>query len=300
MHAQKRQTNQPKKKETDHSRCINALRDRYAVLQRQEARPDSSNHDSYRIRTVHILNGEPEDGENGTRHDGDVGAPETPGSACDDWEGDVVDYADGTVQSDDEGDYEEGEGDYAEGFAPCETCCRCVSICGVVMSFGGLTDRNNGGCELPCCSASKSLEATGEVWIVLVTNLKASDTQYEMKLVTPHFRACLGTGSRSLFVLCNISVIRPSPLQDHLPSCIALRESRFGLLDLERPVRLLDDRHLDLQQACRTMSEWGGVGSEVLCLYLAAGHTRLFIPAAQRGADLRRRIQSMSKRTVIR
>jgi hypothetical protein len=128
MHAQKRQTNQPEKKETDHSRCINALRDWDPVLERQEARPDSANHNSYRVRAVHVLDGEPEDGEDGTRYNGDVGAPETPGSACDDWEGDVVDYADCAVQSDDEGDYEEGEGDYTEGFAPCETCRSYVSM----------------------------------------------------------------------------------------------------------------------------------------------------------------------------
>ena len=36
--------------------------------------------------------------------------------------------------------------------------------------------------------------------------LKASDTQYEMKLVTPHFRAWRGTGSRSLFVLVDVSL----------------------------------------------------------------------------------------------
>jgi hypothetical protein len=37
------------------------------------------------------------------------------------------------------------------------------------------------------------------------SHLKASETQYEMKLVTPHFRAWRGTGSRSLFVLEEIS-----------------------------------------------------------------------------------------------
>ena len=34
-----------------------------------------------------------------------------------------------------------------------------------------------------------------------VAALKASDTQYARKEVTPHLRACFGTGSRSLFVL---------------------------------------------------------------------------------------------------
>lgn len=34
-----------------------------------------------------------------------------------------------------------------------------------------------------------------------VAALKASDIQYAMKLVTPHFLSCGGTGSRSLFVL---------------------------------------------------------------------------------------------------
>jgi hypothetical protein len=52
-------------------------------------------------------------------------------------------------------------------------------------------------------------------------------------------------------------MIRPPQLQDHLPSCIALCKRGFRLLDLESPMRLLDDRHLGLEQACRTMSNMG-------------------------------------------
>jgi hypothetical protein len=83
--------------------------------------------------------------------------------------------------------------------------------------------------------------------------LKASDTQYEMKLVTPHFRAWRGTGSRSLFVLYDISVLRlpkqgPS-LSESIPACIAVRKCGPWLLDLERKMRLLNDRHLAITQA---------------------------------------------------
>lgn len=47
-----------------------------------------------------------------------------------------------------------------------------------------------------------------------VAALKASEIQYAMKLVTPHFRAAGGTGSRSLLVLAGLSsahtlIIRP-------------------------------------------------------------------------------------------
>ena len=81
-----------------------------------------------------------------------------------------------------------------------------------------------------------------------VADLNASDTQYEMKLVTPHFRAWRGTGSRSLFVLSNISA--PFHLnfvgccnERCIPSRIPLRKSRFRLLDLECEIRLLNDCH---------------------------------------------------------
>jgi hypothetical protein len=43
--------------------------------------------------------------------------------------------------------------------------------------------------------------------LVTLSYLNASDTQYEMKLVTPHFRRWRGTGSRSRFVLYNVSSI---------------------------------------------------------------------------------------------
>jgi hypothetical protein len=79
--------------------------------------------------------------------------------------------------------------------------------------------------------------------------LKASDIQYVMKLVTPHFRRWRGTGSRSLFVLFYISTATlvhhcREVCTDHreLPSakadfvCCVLREklgfSKIGMLSV--------------------------------------------------------------------
>jgi hypothetical protein len=120
MHAQKRHRGSPEQKETNHRRRIDALRFRYPVLQREERGPDRANHDAHGVRAVHVLNREPEYCQDGARYDGYVGAPETPGCACDDGEWGVVEDTDCAVEGDDEGDYEEGERDYAEGFAPCE------------------------------------------------------------------------------------------------------------------------------------------------------------------------------------
>lgn len=36
----------------------------------------------------------------------------------------MMNHADSTIKSDDEGDHEEGKSDYAERFAPCQTCDR--------------------------------------------------------------------------------------------------------------------------------------------------------------------------------
>lgn len=78
-------------------------------------------------------------------------------------------------------------------------------------------------------------------------HLNASETQYEMKLVTPHFRACRGTGSRSLFVLhvspsayTVLSTLQPMQC---LPSRISLGKRRFGLLHPQGEVWLLNDGH---------------------------------------------------------
>ena len=95
-------------------------------------------------------------------------------------------HADCAVQCDDEGDHEEGERHDAQGFAPCEA------------------DGDDGGGELPCCCAVVGVRGEGEWGWEGEKYLKASETQYEMKLVTPHFRAWRGTGSRSLFVLVDV------------------------------------------------------------------------------------------------
>jgi hypothetical protein len=108
--------------------------------------------------------------------------------------------------------------------------------------------------------------------------LKASEIQYEMKLVTPHFRAWRGTGSRSLFVLFNISFETSSfnSFQDS-PSRISLCESRFSLLHLDCKVGFLDERHLSSRAVCRGTTNCSG--PETNSLVHANGHTRLFIPA---------------------
>jgi len=97
MHNQERHTAKPEDEETDHGRCIDALALGNTVLEGEERGPDGTDHDAHGIRAVHVLNGEPEDGEDGARYDGDVGAPETPGGARDDGEGDVVEDADCAV-----------------------------------------------------------------------------------------------------------------------------------------------------------------------------------------------------------
>jgi hypothetical protein len=67
--------------------------------------------------------------------------------------------------------------------------------------------------------------------------LNASEIQYAIIDVTPHFLSCLGTGSKSLFVLFTISClfpIQPSTLQQYnSPSCIPLCKSTLRLINLE-------------------------------------------------------------------
>ena len=98
------------------------------------------------------MDGEPEDGEDGSRDDGNVGAPEAPGGAGDDGEGHVVEDTDCTIKSDDEGDDEEGEGDNAEGFAPCQTLVVLINVREWVET-GGSTNCDDTGRKLPCRSA---------------------------------------------------------------------------------------------------------------------------------------------------
>jgi hypothetical protein len=120
MHAQKWYARNPKDEKRDQSIRLDALTFIDSIVQGEKRRPDGTNHDSRCVCAVHVLDGEPENGEDGARYDGDVGAPETPGCASKHGKGHMVDHADGAVQSDDEGYHEEGKGDYAEGFAPCQ------------------------------------------------------------------------------------------------------------------------------------------------------------------------------------
>ena len=60
------------------------------VWEGQERRPNCAEHDADRVGTVHSLDGEPENGQDGARDDGNVGAPETPGGARKHREGSMV------------------------------------------------------------------------------------------------------------------------------------------------------------------------------------------------------------------
>jgi hypothetical protein len=138
MHAQKWHTGTPKQEKRDQCIRLNALALRNRVVQGQERRPYRTNHDARGICAIHVLDGVPENGKNGARDDGNVGAPETPGCAGEDRKGDVVDYADCTVECDDKRYHEEGEGDDTEGFAPCQALVLLVLW---LRKWGGEMDR---------------------------------------------------------------------------------------------------------------------------------------------------------------
>lgn len=72
MHTQKRQLNQPKQEEANHRIRLNALRLGNAIVQRQKGGPNSHDHGFDGIRAIHVLDCEPEDGEDRARYDGDV------------------------------------------------------------------------------------------------------------------------------------------------------------------------------------------------------------------------------------
>ncbi len=78
MHVQEWYLSKPEDDEGDQGIACNALTGRDMIRQGEETRPDGADHDTHGIGTIHGLNGEPEDGQNGTRDDGDVGAPEAP------------------------------------------------------------------------------------------------------------------------------------------------------------------------------------------------------------------------------
>lgn len=154
MHAKKRDLEQPENEKGNHGIGLDALALGDGVLQRQETRPDGGNHALDRVGAVHVLDREPEDGEDRARDDGHVGAPEAPRCAREHGEGRVVYDADGAVERDDKRDYEEGQGDYGDGFAPGETWR--LSACGgrLKWGLGGCTDGDDARSELPCRGAT--------------------------------------------------------------------------------------------------------------------------------------------------
>ena len=79
------------------------------------ARPDSLEHNTHGIPTIHIMDGKPEQRQDQPREDGDVRAPEAPAGAGDDGERGVVDGPDGAVGSDDDRDDGERDGDDDQG-----------------------------------------------------------------------------------------------------------------------------------------------------------------------------------------
>jgi hypothetical protein len=137
MHAQEWYLYKPEDEERDHGIRSNALGLWDMVLEGQEGGPDSADHDTDGIRTIHGLDGEPEDGEDGAGDNGDVGAPEAPRGAGKDregcmvcgcqldswivWTGRRTNHTGSAVQCDNEGYDEKGESDNAERFTPCET-----------------------------------------------------------------------------------------------------------------------------------------------------------------------------------
>lgn len=118
MHDQERQAAEPEDKEADHGSCVDALALWDIVFEGQKRGPDGADHDTDGICAVHVLDGEPEDGENGAGNDGEIGAPEPPGGTGNDGKGDMVEDANCAVECDNKGYGEEGEGDDAQRFTP--------------------------------------------------------------------------------------------------------------------------------------------------------------------------------------
>ena len=94
-----------------------------------------------------------------------------------------------------------------------ERCqCRSKNKCQQIIPIAMILDANCHVAALRLCQPLSKSPIAG-----YNAHLKASDTQYAMKLVTPHFRSCLGTGSMSLFVLENISM-QPTIFHRNPPS----------------------------------------------------------------------------------
>ena len=72
MHVKEGDLNEPEEDERDHGVGCNALIDWDVVWQGEETRPDGTQHDAYGIGSVHGLDGEPENGQDGTGDDGNV------------------------------------------------------------------------------------------------------------------------------------------------------------------------------------------------------------------------------------
>jgi hypothetical protein len=117
MHAQEGELEDPKDQKSDHPIGRDTLRRRDIIVKIQVARPNSPDHNTDRVPTIHILDGKPEHGENDSGNDGDIRTPEPPASAGDHGEWDMVDGADGTVGRNNKGYNEEGDGDDGNGLA---------------------------------------------------------------------------------------------------------------------------------------------------------------------------------------
>jgi hypothetical protein len=106
-HVEEGKMSQPEEEERDHRIGSNSLTLRDVVLQGQEGWPDGTEHDPDRIGSVHHLNCKPEDGQNDSGDDGNIGAPETPGSSSEHGEWRMVDDPGRAIESDNEADDEE-------------------------------------------------------------------------------------------------------------------------------------------------------------------------------------------------
>ena len=121
MHDQERKLCQPEEEEGDHGRGVDALRCGYVIGECEERRPNCAYHYTNCVGTIHRLDCEPENRQDCSRDDGNVRAPETPAGACYDWEWNMVENTDGSIEGDDPGDDEEAQGDNAQAFSPCQS-----------------------------------------------------------------------------------------------------------------------------------------------------------------------------------
>ena len=78
MHAQEWHADKPEDEKADQRVGLDSLGLRDAIVEREKRGPYCADHHPNAIRTVHILDGKPKDGQDRATYNGDVGAPETP------------------------------------------------------------------------------------------------------------------------------------------------------------------------------------------------------------------------------